>query len=116
MALSIPRQTSEWLSECNAIEVAKPVISCLLDYQAHVYEMIYSNLDPSTMASNNEQQDILLVSVLRKDQPISAKKFLQKPTSFCRNQPLSAETDLFLAKPASFCRQSGRYVNYGFRH
>ena len=102
MALSIPRQTSEWLSECNAIEVAKPVISCLLDYQAHVYEMIYSNLDPSTMASNNEQQDILLVSVLRKDQ--AGVLFRFRPKNFCRNLPLSAETNLFLQKLTCFWR------------
>ena len=30
--------------------------------------------------------------------------FLQKSTSFCRNQPLSAETNLFLQKDRSFCQ------------
>ena len=30
--------------------------------------------------------------------------FLQKSTSFCRNQPLSAETNLFLQKGRSFCQ------------
>jgi len=29
---------------------------------------------------------------------------LQKSTSFCRNQPLSAETNLFLQKDRSFCQ------------
>ena len=30
--------------------------------------------------------------------------FLQKSTSFCRNQPLSAETNLFLQKGRYFCQ------------
>ena len=67
-----------------------------LDYQAHVYKMAYPNLDPFTMASNNEQLDIPLESVSRKDRP--------KGQSFCRNLPLSAEPDLILQKPTSFCR------------
>ena len=44
----------------KATELAKQLTSNPLDYQAHVYKMTYSNLDPSTMASNNEQQDIPL--------------------------------------------------------
>ena len=44
----------------KATELAKQLTSSPLDYQAHVYKMTYSNLDPSTMASNNEQQDIPL--------------------------------------------------------
>ena len=56
---------------------------------------------------------------LQKYYCISAESFW--PRCFCRNQPfcrnlpLSAETNLFLQKLTSFCRKAGISVNYGFR-
>ena len=53
----------------------------------------------------------------------NATVFLQKAfgfrpfcrkVGFCRNLPLSAETDLFLQKLTSFCRKTGLSVNFCF--
>ena len=40
--------------------------------------------------------------------------FLQKSTSFCRNQPLSAETNLFLQKGRYFCQLRLSAENFCF--